>query len=73
MRIVVNGQNVEIEPAEAISYERILELAATGGDAPLAVFFTLGAPPETSGEMAPGEAVPVYEGMIFTLRAPRRS
>ena len=65
MNIHLNGDSIEVEAAERISYERIVELAGyRPGSRPSMTFHKrIDRETEKGGILHPGETAPLLEGM----------
>lgn len=72
--IVINGTEVEVAE-RALSFERLVELAALSetGDLEYSVKYSRGPNESGSGVLRPGQSVNVKKGMRFVVKATVRS
>ena len=67
MKIILNGSTIEVEAAERISYERIIELAGYSPGRIVSVTFRKRIDRETEkqGILSPGKTAPLLDGMVI--------
>ena len=66
MTIILNGKTIEVEAAERISYERIIELAGYAPGRVVSVTFhkRIDSETEKQGILSSGKTAPLLEGMV---------
>ena len=66
MTIILNGNTVEVETTERISYERIIELAGYRPGRIVSVTFhkRIDSETEKQGILSPGKTAPLLDGMV---------